>query len=123
MILSGPADASEDTQLRWFKVCRLIELKPGHARSVTLMARPFAVFNVDGQIFGLDAACRHAKANLAAGKLNGRIVECFMHGWRYDVTTGECLTNEYGHLRTYPVKTEDDWVWIGIQWPPSSAVD
>jgi 3-phenylpropionate/trans-cinnamate dioxygenase ferredoxin component len=105
-------------KLRWFKVCREIELKVGQARSITLLARPYAVFNVEGKLHGLDAACRHAKANLAAGKLDGRIVECFMHGWRYDVTTGECLTMDHGKVSTYPVKTEDGFVWIGIEWPP-----
>lgn len=104
--------------IRWFKVCRDIELKPGQARSITLLARPYAVFNVDGEICGMDAACRHAHANLAAGRLDGPIVTCFMHGWQYDVTTGECLTRDYGRVATYPVKVEDGFVWIGLEWPP-----
>ncbi len=88
-----------------------------------LLARPYAVFNVDGNLFGLDAACRHAKANLAAGKLDGKIVECFMHGWRYDVTTGECVTKSYGQVTTYPTKREDGFVWIGMEWPPPARED
>lgn len=104
--------------VRWFKVCLESNLKPGQARSITLLGRPFAVFNVSGKHYGIDAACRHMKANLAAGKLAGSIVECFMHAWRYNITTGECLTKEYGRLNTYPVKTEDGFVFIGIEWPP-----
>ena len=92
------------------------ELKPGQAKSISLLARPYAVFNIDGELFGIDAACRHAKANLAAGKLSGSIVECFMHGWRYNVKTGECLTHDYGRVQTYPVKSEQEFVWIGVEW-------
>ena len=88
-----------------------------------LLARPYAVFKVNGKYHGIDGACRHAKANLAAGKLEGSIVECFMHGWRYDVTTGECLTKAYGQIRTYPAKSEGGFVWIGIEWPPKPALD
>lgn len=109
------------SELRWFKVCAVSELKPGQARSIRLHARPYAVFNVAGEYFGIDAACRHAKANLASGKLDGEIVTCFMHGWQYNVKTGACLTHEYGHVITFPVKLENGHVMIGIEWPPTST--
>lgn len=99
---------------RWFKVCRVEELKPGQSRSITLLAKPYAVFNVDGALYGLDGACGHMKANLAAGRLYGKIVECAMHGWEYDVTTGECLTVPHDPLRMHPVKVENECVWIGL---------
>ncbi len=109
--------------IRWFKVCRQIELKPGQARSISLLARPYAVFNVGGELYGVDGACRHAGGNLAAGKLSGRVVECFMHHWRYDVTTGECLTTPEVRLKTYPVKVDDGFVWIGLEWPPAESTE
>lgn len=80
------------------------------------MAKPYVVFNVENQLYGLDGACGHMKANLAAGRLYGNIVECVMHGWEYDVTTGECLTVAHTPLRTHPVKTEDGYIWIGLEW-------
>ena len=100
---------------RWFKVCKVEDLKPGAGRSVSLFARPYAVFNVNGTLYGIDAACGHMKANLAAGHLYGEIVECAMHGWEYNVKTGECLTVEHDPLRTYPVKVENGLVWIGLE--------
>jgi nitrite reductase/ring-hydroxylating ferredoxin subunit len=96
-------------------------LKPGQARSIRLLARPYAVFNVGGELFGIDAACRHAKANLASGRLDGEIVTCFMHGWQYNVKTGTCLTEDYGQVATYPVKLENGVVFIGIAWPPQGT--
>jgi nitrite reductase/ring-hydroxylating ferredoxin subunit len=105
--------------LKWFKVCKADDLKPGQARSISLLARPFGVFNVDGKLYGMDAGCRHMKANLAAGRLYGTVVQCVMHGWEYDVTTGESLTVPDDPLTTYPVKIEDDQVWIGLEWPPA----
>jgi nitrite reductase/ring-hydroxylating ferredoxin subunit len=102
---------------KWFKVCPVQDLKPGRAASVSLYARPYAVFNVDGKLYGMDGGCAHMKANLAAGQLYGNIVECAMHGWEYDVTTGECLTIPEIRLRTFPVKIEGDFVWIDIEKP------
>jgi 3-phenylpropionate/trans-cinnamate dioxygenase ferredoxin component len=103
--------------MRWFKVCRIEDLKPGEAHSISILARPYAVFNVNGKYYGLEAACRHMKANLAAGRLCGEIVECVMHGWEYNVTTGESLTVPDDSLQTFPVKTEDGFIWIGLDWP------
>jgi nitrite reductase/ring-hydroxylating ferredoxin subunit len=100
--------------LKWYKVCREDELSPGNAASISLFARPFAVFNVDGTLHGLNGACSHMKANLAAGDLQERIVQCRMHGWEFDVTTGVCLTVPEMDLETYPVKVEEGAVWIGV---------
>lgn len=102
---------------RWFRVCGRSDLKPGHARSITILGRPYAVFDVDGQLHGLDAACKHMRANLASGKIVGHTVECFMHKWKYDIQTGRCLTNEGFDTTSRPVKIEDDAVWISIEWP------
>ncbi len=105
-------------ELRWFRVCAESELKPGHARSIRLLARLYAVFNLNGTLHGLDGACRHMKANLALGRVDDETVECFMHGWRYNIRSGKCLTEDYGDVRTYPVKLEAGQVMIGLEWPP-----
>ncbi|MCB9357058.1 MAG: Rieske (2Fe-2S) protein [Calditrichaeota bacterium] len=102
---------------RWFKVCKREELKPGQARSITILGRPYAVFDVDGSLHGLDAACKHMRANLATGKLRGKVVECFMHRWTYDVTTGKCHSNEGMDTASREVKVEDGEVWISVHWP------
>ncbi len=102
---------------RWFRVCKRSDLKPGQARSITILGRPFAVFDVDGLLYGLDAACKHMRANLAAGKLQGSVIECYMHHWRYDVTTGRCLTNSGMDTTTRAVKVENGDVWISVEWP------
>jgi nitrite reductase/ring-hydroxylating ferredoxin subunit len=51
--------------------------------------------------------------------MQGNIVECAMHGWRYDVTTGAGLTNDYSDLRTWPVKIENGDIFIEIELPGS----
>ena len=107
--------------LRWYRVCPASDLPPGGARSIQLFGRPFAVFNIDGDLFGIDGACRHMKANLAAGRIEGATVECFMHQWRYDVRTGKCLSNDHGDVKTFPTKTENNEIWIGVEWPLTNA--
>ncbi|MBU0507958.1 Rieske 2Fe-2S domain-containing protein [bacterium] len=109
------------TNLKWFKVCAGKDLRPGQARSISIGAHPYAVFNVDGELHGLEAACGHMKANLAAGRLSGNVVECAMHGWEYDVKTGQCLSVESRPLHTFPVKVENEYIWIGLEEPKQES--
>ena len=48
------------------------------------------VFNVDGVIYAMDNACLHQGLSLGTSQLDGKIVTCRGHGWKYDVT-GQCI--------------------------------
>ena len=61
-----------------------------------------AVFNVDGEYYAIDNFCPHKGAPLSEGQLCGHIVECSLHGWQFDVRTGECLTVPE-RIKTYNV--------------------
>ncbi len=102
---------------RWFRVCKRDELKDGSARSIAILGKPYAVFAISGEVFGLDAACRHMRANLAAGKVQGNIVTCFMHDWKYDIRTGKCLTMDGADAPTRETKIENGDVYISVEWP------
>jgi nitrite reductase/ring-hydroxylating ferredoxin subunit len=102
---------------RWIRVCKTDELKPGQARTVKILGKPYAVFNVNGELHGLDSACRHMRANLATGKISGNIVTCFMHRWTYEISTGRCTSNEGFDVAVRPVKCENSDVFISVEWP------
>jgi len=76
--------------------------------------RLIALFNVNGTLHAIDNECPHQGGPLAEGSTNGTIVSCPWHLWRYDVTSGQCLTNPYGHVRSYPVSVSGDAVWVTI---------
>ena len=59
-----------------------------------------AVYNVDGEFYATENFCPHRGARLTEGILCGHIVECGLHGWQFDVRTGECLTVRE-RIRTY----------------------
>ncbi len=54
--------------------------------------------------------CPHLRGDLSRfGEVDGTTLTCTMHGWKYDLTTGRCLTNDTAEhrLRTQPVRTEE----------------
>ena len=52
---------------------------------------PIGVFNVDGEFFALDNRCPHAGASLAHGIVDGDVVACRIHHWRFSIRDGTYL--------------------------------
>ncbi len=98
--------------MKKFKIGSADSIKPGIGKAVSLIGKKYAVFNIDGSFYGMDGSCKHMKASLAKGKISGTIVTCPMHDWKYDVTDGQCLTEGWASVKTYPVEIEDGTVYI-----------
>lgn len=85
------------------------DLPPGACTSFELPdGNELAVYHVDGEFYATENFCPHKGARLSEGTLCGHIIECGLHGWQFDVRTGECLTVPEP-IRTYRViVTTDD---------------
>jgi nitrite reductase/ring-hydroxylating ferredoxin subunit/hemoglobin-like flavoprotein len=70
---------------------RASDLAPGQARLVHVDGQEVAVFNVAGRFYATNNECSHAGGPLSEGELDGQVVECPVHGSRFDVTTGEVI--------------------------------
>lgn len=73
-----------------------------------------AVFNVNGEYYATSNFCPHRGAPLSEGALCGHVIECGLHGWQFDVRTGECLTVTET-IKTYPLKIEDGVLTVEIK--------
>jgi UDP-MurNAc hydroxylase len=48
--------------------------------------------------------CPHLKADLARfGEVQDSILQCCMHGWRFDLATGRCLTSPTIRILSFPI--------------------
>jgi nitrite reductase/ring-hydroxylating ferredoxin subunit len=83
------------------------------------------VFKVDGQhilllkqgedFFAVDARCPHQEQDLAFGELNGTILTCPKHQYRFDINTGANLVGLPDcALRCYSVAFEGRYVGITL---------
>ena len=99
--------------LEFIEAARLEQIPPGTGTTVKIAHKEVAIFNVDGEVYAIADSCAHAGASLGAGKLNGRVVTCRAHGFRYDVTTGEFTTGGFG-VAAYPVKVLDGKILIAV---------
>ncbi len=58
-------------------------------------------------VFALDQACPHEGYGLTTGELDGNLVTCAWHNWKFRVTDGVCVLGEE-NVRTYPVAVDGD---------------
>jgi len=91
---------------------------------VTVRGRSIAVFNLDGEFFGLFNRCPHQGGPMCEGILTGlieshepgkyeysragEIIRCPWHGWEFDVRTGQSFCDPSKiNLRSYPVEVAE----------------
>ena len=98
-----------------YVIAPVAELPPGSRKFLTIADRPIAIFNVNGEFFGLLNRCPHQGAALCEGPLiglaesnepgaitytrRGEILRCPWHGWEFDIRTGQ----SYCDPRKFPV--------------------
>jgi nitrite reductase/ring-hydroxylating ferredoxin subunit len=75
------------------KVAMLEEVPEGTARAVEAGGTPVALYNVGGRIYATRGTCPHRGGPLGEGDLDASTITCPWHGFRFDVTSGACLTN------------------------------
>ena len=88
------------------KVCKTGDIPVGSGKTVDINGKPVAVFNVDGHFYAVSDTCLHRGGPLGEGELNGKIVTCPWHGWRYDVTTGANEMNPTVVVEKFTTKVE-----------------
>lgn len=89
------------------------DVPPGRGATVKLKnGSEVALFNVGGEFYAIENFCPHKGYPLADSRLYGRQVECDLHGWRFDVTSGQCFTKSNCSIETYEVLIEEGWIKI-----------
>jgi nitrite reductase/ring-hydroxylating ferredoxin subunit len=96
------------------EVARLDEVPPGTGTRFAVADKDVAVFNVDGTIYAMEDTCLHQGSSLGAGKLDGKVVTCRAHGWRYDVTTGSTLSSPGYGVASYLAKVVDGKILVAV---------
>ena len=97
----------------WVRVFSVDTVPPGEMVGVEVGEHRLAIYNVDGRFHATQNVCPHQFAILSDGWLDGGIVECPLHGGRFEVATGRVLCEPAeDDLRTYDVRIEDGHVEV-----------
>ncbi len=91
---------------KFVRVASTSEIPAGSGKYVDVNGEAIAVFHVTGgNFYATCDVCTHEDASLAEGELEGEVVECPLHGARYNVRTGEVKAlPAVVPVKTYPVR-------------------
>ena len=86
------------------RVCALAELLVNQPHRVVLAGRAVClVRTADTEVHAIDDTCTHADVSLAEGEVEDHTIECWLHGSRFDLVTGQPT----GLPATRPVAVHD----------------
>jgi nitrite reductase (NADH) small subunit len=105
----------------WIKAAAVEEFPVNGGAAVLINGEQIAIFNFtnEGRWFATQNRCPHkgemALARGITGDSEGHPkVACPFHKNTFSLEDGTCLTNEEYRLKTYPVKVEEGFVYIGF---------
>ncbi|HQR79954.1 MAG TPA: non-heme iron oxygenase ferredoxin subunit [Actinomycetota bacterium] len=86
---------------------RLADLRNGRPRRIVVDGVAVAVVRVGDEVFAVDDICTHAEVSLSEGEVSGCQIECWLHGSRFDLRTGEPSgPPAFEPVKTYPVQID-----------------
>ena len=109
----------EGDEQDFVRVCRLDELPHVGVAAADIHGTIVAIVRTeDGTVHAVDDTCSHANVSLSEGELDGCTLECWLHGSRFDIRTGEPSGPPATiPITVYPVKIEGDEVLVAVPTP------
>jgi nitrite reductase (NADH) small subunit/3-phenylpropionate/trans-cinnamate dioxygenase ferredoxin subunit len=104
----------EDYAMPFLRTAKKDEIPPGTIREFDIDGKNIALANVDGKLFAINNICLHRGGPLGEGELEGQVVVCPWHGWKYDVTTGKLTTNPTVGVQCYAVEIRGDDIYVDL---------
>ena len=99
-------------EMQRVRLASVEDVPVGEGRVVEAQGKVLALFNVDGAYYAIDNTCVHRGGPLGEGDLEGRVVTCPWHAWRWDVTTGANVNNPAVKIACFTVTVEDDAIFV-----------
>ncbi len=94
-------------------VSRLDDLTAGSAKRVEVDGQPVALVRCGDDVYAIGDTCSHANVSLSEGELDGCTLECWLHGSRFDIRTGEPSgPPAIVPINVYAVKIDGDDVYV-----------
>jgi 3-phenylpropionate/trans-cinnamate dioxygenase ferredoxin component len=100
------------------RVCSVAEVAPDSAISVEIGRNDVAIVNSNGQFYAIADECSHASIPLSEGDVGDGEIECYLHGSRFDLATGEPLGLPATEpVPVYPCQVSGDDVLVDVSSP------
>jgi nitrite reductase/ring-hydroxylating ferredoxin subunit len=95
------------------RAAALSDVPAGTTRLVDIDGTRVVLTRIGDSIYACGDTCAHRGGSLSEGRLSGVKLACPLHGWLYDVRTGQCLFPGRGAaVPSYRVRVEGDGIFV-----------
>jgi 3-phenylpropionate/trans-cinnamate dioxygenase ferredoxin subunit len=101
----------------WIEACTVDDVEPEDVIPINHNGIDYAIYrSPDDTFYATAGHCTHERELLCDGLVMGGVIECPKHNGRFDYTTGQAQAAPVlVDLKTYPVKVENNMVYIGLE--------
>lgn len=100
---------------QWLLVCRADEIDDEDVIRFDHQDKTYAIYYTEGNYYATDGLCTHEEQHLADGIVIDDIIECPLHQGRFHIPSGQAKSAPVCvDLKTYPIKQQDDELYIKI---------
>lgn len=96
------------------KAADLKDLEEGKSIEVEVGPLPVLLHRRDGKIYATGAYCPHQDVRVFPENCSERFILCTAHGYRTDLRTGVCRTDESLSMPTYSTLVENGEIWVKL---------
>lgn len=98
-------------------VCDVDQLPVGQSKAFSITGArgsriEIALFNIGGMFYAISNMCIHNGGPLSKGILEGDIVTCPWHGWKYSIKNGKSPHEGGDSVSSYPVQVSEGKVYV-----------
>ena len=99
----------------WINACNTDDIDEDDLIAWEHNGQKIAIYNTDKGFFATDLMCTHEEQSLEEGLVIDCVIECPLHGGRFDICSGKALSSPATvDLKTYPVELRDGRVWVQV---------
>jgi nitrite reductase/ring-hydroxylating ferredoxin subunit len=103
-------------------VAHIDDLAVGSMKMVRVDDRRLCLVRTSEGVFALDHACPHEGYGMTQGSLDGNLITCSWHNWKFRVDDGECVVGEED-IATHPATIDGEGnVSVSVRQPDIEAL-
>ncbi len=107
----------------FLRVCAIGELSLGEPALAEIEGHRVCMVRTDErEVHAIDDTCSHANVSLSEGEVDGCTIECWLHGSRFSLLTGEPTGPPATRpVAVYPVRLDGDDVLVSVAHPTNES--
>ncbi len=101
---------------QWIDACGTEDIDEGDLIAWEYGGHAYAIYKTSKGFFATDLMCTHEAESLEYGLVTDCVIECPLHGGRFDICTGKALSAPVSvDLGTYAVRVDGSRVFVQIE--------